>query len=207
MDNKAMFKLSYGLFVVTARENGKDNGCIINTAIQVTSEPNRISVTVNKANYTHDMIKNTGKLAISVLSEAADFEIFKRFGFQSGRDTDKFAGFTGFEKGMDDIVYITEGTNACIYGKVIDTVDVGTHTIFICDVTDMKVLSDVPSATYAYYHAHIKPQPEAPKNDAEGKTAWRCTICGHVYEGEELPADYICPLCKHPASDFEKVTL
>ncbi len=207
MDNKAMFKLSYGLFVVTARENGRDNGCIVNTAMQVTSEPNRISVTINKTNYTHDMIKNSGKLTISVLSEDATFDIFKRFGFQSGRDVNKFEGYNGYDKGMSDVVYITEGTNAYIHGEVIETVDVGTHTIFICDVMDMKVLSDVASATYAYYHEHIKPQPEKTKSEVTGKTAWRCTICGHIYEGEELPEDYVCPLCKHPASDFEKITL
>ena len=205
MDNKAMFKLSYGLYVVTAREGGKDNGCIVNTAMQITSEPNRISVTVNKANYTHDMIMNTRKLTVSVLSEDASFDLFKRFGFQSGRDVDKLEGFNGYEKGMSDIVYITEGTNAYIHGQVIETIDVGTHTIFICDVIDMNVLSDVPSATYAYYHGHIKPQADNVSSKADGKTAWKCTICGHIYEGEELPADYVCPLCKHGASDFEKI--
>lgn len=207
MDNQAIFKLTYGLFVVTARENSKDNGCIVNTVTQVTDEPKRISVTVNKACYTHDMIMNTGKLAVSILSEKADFELFKRFGFQSGRDVDKFAGFEDYKAGADDIKYITTGTNAYIQGSVIDTVDVGTHTIFICDVTDMEVLDDSPSATYTYYHQHIKPKPEAIKSEESGKTVWRCKICDYVYEGEELPEDYICPICKHPASDFEKVSL
>lgn len=207
MDNQAIFKLTYGLFVVTARENNKDNGCIVNTVTQVTDEPKRISVTVNKACYTHDMIMNTGKLSISILSEKADFELFKRFGFQSGRDVDKFADFEGYKAGTDDIKYITIGTNAYIQGNVIDTVDVGTHTIFICDVTDMEVLDDCPSATYTYYHQHIKPKPEAIKSEDSGKTVWRCKVCNYIYEGEELPEDYICPICKHPASDFEKVSL
>ncbi len=207
MDSKAMFKLSYGLFVVTAKEDEKNNGCIVNTVMQVTSEPNRISVTVNKANYTHDMIMRTGKLTVSVLSEDAGFGLFKRFGFQSGKDVDKFEGFDGYKKGMNDVAYITEGTNAYIHGQVVDKVDVGTHTIFICDVLDMDVLSDKASATYAYYHEHIKPKPESVKNETTGKNAWRCTICGYVHEDEELPADFICPLCKHPASDFEKIVL
>lgn len=204
MDNQAMFKLTYGLFVITARENSKDNGCIVNTVAQVTDEPKRISVTINKSNYTHDMIKNTGKMIVSIISEDADFELFKRFGFQSGREVDKFAGFTDCESGKDDIKYITKGTNAYIAVDVAETVDVGTHTIFICEVNDMKVLNDSKSATYAYYHEQIKPKPDSKQNDS-GKTVWRCEICGYEYEGEELPTDYICPICKHPASDFTKV--
>lgn len=204
MDNKAMQKLTYGLFVVTAKENGKDNGCIVNTVAQVTNEPIKISVAVNKANYTHDMVKNTGKMSISVISEDADFELFKRFGFQSGKEVDKFEGFEDFQVGRDEVKYITKGTNAYISANVVDTVDAGTHTIFIGEVTDMKVLSDEPSATYAYYHEHIKPKLESKKTE-NGTTKWRCQICGYEYEGEELPEDFICPLCKHPASDFEKV--
>ncbi len=203
MDNKAMFKISYGLFVLTAKNGDKNNGCIINTAMQVTSEPNRISVTVNKANYTHDMIKETGKLTVSTISQDADFELFKRFGFSSGADTDKFDGFDAFKEGANGIVYITEGTNSYISAEVEQTVDLGSHTMFICKVTDAEILSDTPSATYEYYHANIKPKPQETTAPA-GKTVWRCTICGFEYEGEELPADYICPLCKHPASDFEK---
>ncbi|MCR5304474.1 MAG: flavin reductase [Lachnospiraceae bacterium] len=205
MDKKAMYKLSYGLFVVTACVDGRDNGCITNTAIQVTSEPNRISLAVNKSNYTHDMIKAAWDFNISVLSEEADFELFKHFGFQSGRDVDKFADFKDCKRGENGAMIITRGTNAFISGKVCDSVDLGTHTLFIADVTDMEVLSDAASATYAYYQDHIKPKPEAVGKTSDGQVVWRCRICGYEYVGEELPEDFICPLCKHPASDFEKV--
>ncbi|MDD6797697.1 MAG: ferritin family protein [Clostridia bacterium] len=205
MDKKAMNNLSYGLFVLTAKADGKDNGCIINTVQQVTSEPNRISIAVNKANYTHDMILQTGVFTVSVISEQANFDLFKRFGFQSGRDTDKFAGFSDFETGGNGIRYVTQGTNSYISAKVERTEDLGSHTLFIAEVTDMKVLSSIPSATYSYYHKNIKPKPQAVGQTKEGQTIWRCTICGYEYVGEELPDDFICPLCKHPASDFEKV--
>ncbi|MDD6200445.1 MAG: ferritin family protein [Firmicutes bacterium] len=205
MNKKAMYSLSYGLFVLTAREGEKDNGCIINTAAQVTSTPNRISIAVNKDNYTHDMVLRSGKFNISILSERASFDLFRHFGFRSGRTVDKFADFTACARSENGLYYVTEGTNAYISGAVEQTVDLGTHTLFIASVTDMEVLAPEPSATYAYYQSAIKPkpQPQAP----QGKTVWRCTVCGYVYEGEELPADYICPLCKHPASDFVKVTV
>lgn len=204
MNDKAMFKLSYGLFVITACRDGRDNGCITNTAVQVTSNPNRISVTINKANYTHDMIKDTGLFTVSVLSEEATFGIFKHFGFQSGRDVSKFAGYTECKKAPNGTMIITVGTNAYISGKVVQEVDLGTHTMFIADVTDMEILSDVPSATYTYYQENIKPKPEAVGTTPNGETIWRCRICGYEYVGEELPEDFICPVCKHPASDFEK---
>lgn len=207
MDERAMLQLSYGLFVLTAKEGEKDNGCIINTATQVTASPNRISVAVNKSNLTHDMVVHTGQLTLSILSEAADFEIFKRFGFQNGRETDKFAGYEGMARGANGIYYVTEGTNAYISAKVSDTIDLGSHSLFIAEVTDMEMLSEIPSATYAYYHKNIKPKPEKASETPEGKTIWRCTICGYEYEGEDLPEDFICPLCKHPASDFEKVVM
>ena len=204
MDNKTMYKLSYGLFVLTAKDE-KDNGCITNTAIQVTSEPNRISLAVNKSNYTHDMIIKTGIFTVSIISEDADFELFKHFGFQSGRDVDKFEGFADCKRLENGTLAITKGVNGYICGKVINTVDLGTHTLFIADVTDMEVLSDTPSATYTYYQSNIKPKPQAAPAEEKGKTVWRCKICGYEYEGEELPADFVCPVCKHPASDFEKV--
>jgi flavin reductase (DIM6/NTAB) family NADH-FMN oxidoreductase RutF/rubredoxin len=206
MDKKAMYKLSYGLFVLTANREGKDNGCIVNTAIQVTSEPNVISIAVNKANLTHDMVMDTRKLTVSILSEAASFDIFKRFGFQSGRDVDKFEGYTYMKRGANGLYYVTEGTNAYISAYVKETVDLGTHTLFIAQVTDMEVLSDVSSATYEYYQKNIKPKPEAVGKTKSGETIWRCTVCGYEYVGEELPDDFICPICKHPASDFEKVS-
>ena len=206
MDTKAMYKLSYGLFVVTARRGDKDNGCITNTAIQVTSDPNRISVAINKANYTHDLVMETRKFTVSVLSQAADFEIFKHFGFQSGRDVDKFAEFTDCKRAANDTMIITRGTNAYISAEVESTVDLGSHTLFIARVTDMEVLSDTPSATYEYYQSNIKPKPEKVGKTDDGKTIWRCKICGYEYVGDELPEDFICPICKHPASDFEKVS-
>lgn len=205
MDTKALFKLSYGLFVLSTNDGERDNACIINTAIQVTDNPNRISITVNKQNLTHDMIKQSGKFTVSVLSEKAPFALFQRFGFQSGRNADKFADFDGWKRGYNGTAIVTEGTNAFISAWVTDMVDLDTHTMFIAAVTDMEVLDDAPSATYAYYHSHIKPKPAAAPTDS-GKTVWRCTVCGYEYEGDPLPADFICPLCKHPASDFEKVT-
>ncbi len=206
MDMQALFKLSYGLFVLTAAAGGRESGCIINTAGQVTDTPNRISITVNKANFTHDLTLESGKFNLSVLSKAASFDTFRHFGFQSGRDTDKFAGYAHCRRSANGLYVVTDGVNACLSAKVEQTVDLGTHTLFIAGLEDMEVLSDTPSATYAYYHKAIKPKPQAAAKPA-GKTAWRCVICGYVYEGEELPADYICPLCKHPASDFERITI
>ena len=207
MNNKAMYKLSYGLFVLTACQDGKDNGCIINTAIQAASEPNTITIAVNKANHTHDMVLATGKFTVSTISQDDDFDLFKHFGFQSGRDVDKFADFTDCVRGSNQLYYITRGTNAYISCEVRQTVDLGSHTLFICSITDMDVLSDVPSVTYDYYQTNIKPKPQAVGTTPEGQTIWRCRICGYEYVGEELPADFICPLCKHPASDFEKVVI
>ncbi len=198
VESNAMFKLSYGLFVLTARDGAKDNGCIINTAQQLTSAPMRISITVNKANYTHDMIEKTGAFNISVLTEGAPFGLFKQYGFQSGRTADKLSG--GEPRTENGIAYLSEHANAVISGKVISTVDCGTHTLFIADVTEAHVLSAEPSVTYAYYFAHIKPKPQLA---AEKKKGFVCKICGYVYEGETLPPDFICPLCKHGAEDFE----
>ena len=205
MDKKAIYKLSYGLFVLTAKEGEKDNGCIINTAIQAASTPNQLSICVNKANYTHDMIQRTGEFTVSVLAQDAKYELFQHFGFQSGREVDKFEKYTRCLRGKNGICYITEGTNAYISVKVNKTEDLGSHTMFIGEITDMEVLSEVPSVTYEYYLNHIKPKPQAVGTTESGQTIWRCTICGYEYVGEELPEDFICPLCKHPASDFEKV--
>lgn len=206
MDKKAMYKLSYGLFVLTAREGEKDNGCIINTAIQAASTPNQMSICVNKANYTHDMVMRTREFTVSVISQRATFDLFKHFGFQTGREVDKFADFTDCTRGENGIYYVTQGTNAFISVKVEKTEDLGSHTMFIGEITDMEVLSDDASATYEYYMNNIKPKPQEVGQTEDGQTIWRCTICGYEYVGEELPEDFICPLCKHPASDFEKVT-
>ena len=199
MDKNALFKLSYGLFVLTAKQDGKDNGCIINTVQQVTSDPMRISVTVNKANLTHDMVLSTGEFNVSVLTEDAVFWIFQHYGFQSGRDVDKFANLPE-ARTANGIRFVEGCTNAVLSGKVIQTVDCGTHTLFIADVTEAKVLDNAPSVTYQYYFDHIKPKPEPAQ---QGK--WVCKICGYIYEGEELPEDFVCPLCKHGAADFEEI--
>ena len=201
MNTNAMFKLSYGLFVLTTKLQGKDNGCIVNTVPQIADKPLRIAVAVNKANYTHDMLKQSGIFNASILSEKATFDIFKRFGFASGRDTDKFKGFEDkTARSENGLIYITEGTNAYISGKVVDSVDLGSHTMFIAEVTDCELLSQDNSATYDFYHINIKPKPQATE-----KKGYRCKICGYVYEGESLPDDFVCPICKHPASDFEKI--
>ncbi len=196
IENNSMFKLTYGLFVLTAKENS-DNGCIVNTVQQLTQEPLKISVAVNKANYTHDMIMSTGEFNVSVLSENVPFEVFERFGFHSGRDTDKFAECDYANEAENGIKFIEKYSNAVVSGKVIETVDCGTHTLFIASVTEAKILSNEPSVTYQYYFDHIKPKPEVKKK------GYICKICGYVYEGETLPDDFVCPLCKHPASDFE----
>lgn len=206
MNDKTMFNLTYGLFVLTARQDDKDNGCIINTAGQVTAEPNRISIALNKSNFTHDMIRSTGKLNLSILSEDAKFSTFQHFGFQSGSNTDKFDGYNQAVRSQNGIYYITEGTNGFISGTVEQTLDLGSHTLFIAAVDDMDVLSKTPSASYGYYHAHIKTQNKPAQAPEKGKTIWRCRICGYEYVGEELPADFVCPICKHPASDFEKIS-
>ena len=202
MNTNAMFKIGYGLYVLTAKENGFDNGCIINTVSQVTADPNRITVAVNKANKTHDMIISSGEFNVSILSTSATFDIFKAFGFRSGKDVDKFSDFKAVERSNNGLYYITDSTNAYISAKVVSATDLGTHTLFLADVTDCDVLSDATSVTYDYYHKNIKPKPEVKK---VSKTYYRCKICGYIYEGDELPADFVCPLCKHPASDFEKV--
>ena len=199
IDNSAIFKLSYGLFVLFAKNNDKDNACIINTAQQVTQDPLRISVTVNKDNLTHALIYRTRKLNLSVLSESVPFDVIKEFGFFSGFEKEKVP-YGKYKRSENGLCYLSDYSNAYISADVIDTVDLGTHTMFICDVTAAEKLSDENSVTYDYYFKHIKPKPEAEK-----KTGYVCKICGYIYEGEPLPDDFICPLCKHPASDFEKL--
>ena len=201
VEQNAMFSLSYGLFVLTARDGAKDNGCIINTVTQLTDTPKRISIAVNKANLTHDMIQKTGMFNVSVLSNDAPFAIFQHYGFQSGRDVDKFAGVQGMARATNGVYYLPYCTNAFISAKVTQTIEFETHTLFIADVTEARQLSEVPSMTYAYYFANVKPKP----SKLEEQHGWVCKICGYVYEGEDLPADFICPLCKHGAEDFEKL--
>lgn len=199
MNGNALFKISYGLFILTAEENGFDNGCVINTLTQQTGNPCTVSVTVNKANKTCEMIKNTGKFNVSVISENAPFELFRHFGFQSGRNTDKFKDYSNSERAENGIYYIPGYTNAYFCCKVKSATDLGTHILFIAEVEDAEILSDFASMTYDFYHKNVKPKPQ--KGEKKG---YRCKICGYVYEGEILPEDFVCPICKHPASDFEK---
>lgn len=204
MNQETMFKLSYGLYVLSVSEDGKDNGCIVNTVVQAASTPNLVSVCLNKANLTCEMIERAKTFTVSIISRDADFKLFKKFGFVSGRDTNKFEGYEHCKRDICGNLYVTEGTNGYISVKVKKTEDLGSHIMFIGEVEDMEVLTDTPSVTYEYYHSNIKPKPEK-KNDGK-KIVWRCRICGYEYEGETLPEDFVCPLCKHPASDFEKVT-
>ena len=200
MDTNALFKIGYGLYVLTANENGKDNGCIINTVMQVTSNPIQIGIAVNKQNYTAGMIQNTKKFNVSILTEDSQFETFKRFGFQSGKNIDKFTNFNDVKRSPNGLLYITKNTNAFMSAYVKQEIDLGTHILFIGQLVASEILSEKPTVTYDYYQNNIKPKPQETK-----KSGWRCKICGYIYEGEELPADYICPLCKHGAEDFEKI--
>lgn len=206
MEKKVLEKLVYGLFVLTARMDDNDNGCIINTVQQVATNPDTICIAVNKSSYTHDMILATGRFNISVISEQADFDLFRRFGYQSGREVDKFADFSQWKRSANGLSYITQGTNAFLSAKVIGYTALGTHTVFIARVEEEGHLGQELSVTYDYYHKSIK-QNVTPKEDVvTGKTTWVCKICGYVYEGEQLPEDFICPVCKHPAADFEMFT-
>lgn len=198
INNDALFKLSYGLFVLSTND-GKDNASIINTVTQVTDTPKRVAVTVNKSTHTCKTISETEKFTISVLTQSTPFSIIERFGFSSGKDIDKFKGFKDFKRTDNQTVYLTEYTNAYISCSVIEKIDIGTHILFIADVAEAEVLSDEPSLTYEYYFKHIKPKPtDKPKG-------FVCKICGYVYEGDVLPDDFICPWCKHGADDFEPI--
>lgn len=200
MNKNAMYKLTYGLFVLTAKDGDKDNGCIVNTVSQVTTEPNRIVVAVNKQNYTHDMIVKTGTFNVSILAENSKFSTYKHWGFQSGRDVDKMETIT-YQRAENGVIYLTEETNAYICAKVVSMTDLGTHTLFLADVTDCEILSEDESVTYSYYQKNIKTAPAA----TDKKKGFICTVCGYVYEGDTLPDDFICPWCKHPASDFKRI--
>ena len=206
MDTKSVYKISYGLYVLTASQGNKDNGCIINTLSQLTSSPMQISVTVNKANLTHDMIKATGVFNVSVIDTSADFSLFRHFGFQSGRNAQKFGIPDSYKFSPcyadNGVIYVKSGANAFLSGKVVNEVDLGTHTMFIAEMTGGEVLSDKPSMTYEYYQQNVKPKPA---QTAEKKSGWVCKVCGYIYEGEELPDDFVCPVCKHGREDFEKL--
>ena len=200
MDTSALFKIGYGLYVLSANEQGKDNGCILNSVMQVTSEPCQIAICVNKNNYTCEMIQHTKKFNLSVLAEGVTFDVFKNFGYQSGRNTDKFTNFVDVKRSPNGIYYITKDTNAYMSAYVQQEIDLGTHIMFIAQLVEAEVLSEKPTVTYDFYQKNIKPAPQ--KTEKKG---WRCKICGYIYEGEVLPSDFICPICKHGAIDFEKI--
>ncbi len=198
-DLTALFKIGYGLYVITSNDGKKDNGLIVNTVTQVTNTPNRIAVTINKDNYSHHVIKQTGKMNINCLTVEAPFKVFQVFGFQSGRNVDKFADCEPLRTD-NGLVFLPRYINSVMSLKVEQYVDLDTHGMFICSVTEARVLSDRETMTYSYYHEHVKPKPET-----AGKKGYVCKICGYVYEGDPLPEDFICPLCKHGAADFEPI--
>lgn len=196
-DLTALFHIGYGLYVITSNDGKKDNGLIVNTVTQVTNTPNRIAVTINKSNYSHDVIKRTGIMNVNCLSTDAPFSVFENFGFQSGRDADKFAGITPMHSD-NGLAFLPRYINAFLSLKVEQYVDLDTHGMFICGITESRVISSVETMTYTYYQNNVKPKPEA-----AGKKGFVCKICGYIYEGDVLPDDFICPLCKHGAADFE----
>ena len=198
-DPTALFNIGYGLYVVTSNDGKKDNGLIVNTVTQVTNMPNRIAVTINKENYSHHVIKMSGKMNVNCLTVEAPFSVFETFGFVSGRNVDKFADCTPL-RSDNGLVVLPRYINSFMSLKVEQYVDLDTHGMFICSVSEARVLSDKETMTYTYYHANVKPKPET-----DGKKGYVCKICGYVYEGEELPEDFICPLCKHGAQDFEPI--
>ena len=198
-DPTALFKIGYGLYVVTCYDGKKQNGQIVNTVSQIASNPEKLAVSLNKANFTAEVVRKTGIMNVCTLNEQTPFQEFRHFGFQSGRDVDKFADYTHYAVAANGVAYLTKYANAFISLRVTDTVDMGSHWMFICEVTESVVLNGIETMTYSFYQKNVKPKPEAEKK------GWVCDICGYVYEGEELPEDFICPLCKHPASDFSKL--
>ena len=199
IDPSAMFKIGYGLYVVTTKDGDRDNGFICNTVTQLTDQPFRIAVNISKRNYSCETVAKTGVLNVCTLSKDAPFSLFQQFGFQSGRNVDKFDGCQNIHRTSNGLLCLTKYANAYISAKVISSIDLGTHTMFICDVTESAVLSDKETMTYNYYQSDVKPRPDSDKK------GWVCNICGYIYEGEELPDDFICPLCKHGAADFSKL--
>ena len=204
LDPTALFTLSYGLYVLTAREGGRDCGCIVNTVTQLTENPTRIAVSVNKSNFTTEVIGRTGQFNVSVLTEEAGMDLFRHFGYQSGRDVDKFAGRSD-PTSENGLRYLSRPANALLSGRVEQTIDCGSHVLLIARVTEARKLSAAPSMTYAYYFANVKPKPQPAGQGEKPRRGFVCRICGYFYEGDELPPDFICPICKHGAADFEPV--
>ena len=203
MDNKALFKLSYGIFMLATKDGEKINGCITNTCIQVANDPTRVAISVLNSNYTCDLIKNSGVFAISILDKNCTFDTIKHFGYQSGRDVDKFADINAsFDE--NGIPYLTENVSSVVTGKVLEKHELGTHTLFIAEVTDARMITGEAPLTSDYYQSNVKPKPAAVNAEKKIK-AWRCKICGYIYEGSDLPKDFVCPLCGHGAEDFEPI--
>ena len=200
-DLSALFKIGYGLYVVTSHDGKKDNGLIVNTVTQLTSSPNRVAVAINKQNYSHHVIRQTGKMNVNCLSVEAPFSVFEHFGFQTGRTVDKFASYDDLKRSDNGLIILPSYINAVMSLEVENYLDLGTHGLFICLVTEARVMSDKDTMTYTYYQKNVKPKP-----DTEGKKGFVCTVCGYVYEGDVLPDDFICPLCKHGAADFEPIS-
>ena len=205
MDTKALFNIGYGLYVLTSRDGDTDNGCIVNTVTQVTSNPLQVAVTVNKNNYTHELIANSCVFNVSVLTNEAPMKVFEHFGFQSGRSVNKFADCETEHRAVNQVLYIPKYTNAYLACRVNQSIDFGTHTMFIAEVLDAQVLSDKPTLTYDFYQNNIKPKPQTEK-PTNGKRRWECKVCGYVYEGDFLPDDIECPLCKHGKEEFVEIT-
>ena len=199
IDNSALFNIGYGLYVVTTNDGKKDNGLIVNTVMQVTSSPLQVALAVNKANYSHDVIKETKKLNVNCLSTEAPFKVFEAFGFKSGRDTDKFKDCSPL-RSENGLAVLPKYINSYMSLAVKEYIDLGTHGMFICEVTEAKNVTSVETMSYSYYHKNVKPKPETAK-----KKGYVCTICGYIHDEEELPADFVCPLCKHGAEDFEEI--
>lgn len=196
IDPKALFNIGYGLYVVTSRDGERDNGLIVNTALQITSDPLTVAVAINKSNYSHDIIKKTGKMNVCPISESAPFKVFEHFGMQSGRNVDKFKDCTP-NRSENGLIVLPHHINSFFSLEVQNYVDMGTHGLFLCAVTETGIISDEDTMTYTYYHKNVKPKPQTDK-----KKGFVCTICGYVHESDALPDDFVCPLCLHPASDF-----
>ncbi|MCQ2318353.1 MAG: flavin reductase [Bacteroidales bacterium] len=198
MDTKALFKIGYGLYVLTTNYDNEDNGCIINTVQQVTDNPLRLSIVVNKNNHTHDLILDSCVFNVNVLTTETPFEVFRHFGFQSGRNVDKFADCKEELRAVNNVLYLPKYINAYYACHVVNTIDLGTHTMFVADIIDTQLFNDNDSVTYDYYQKNIKPKKEVKKG------CWVCRICGYVYEGDPLPDDFICPICKHGKEAFDR---
>lgn len=200
MSKNPLFKVGYGLYILTSKNGDVDNGCIINSVMQIAERPDRIAVSVNNANYTKEIIQNGGKFNVSVLTEETPFYVFEHFGFSSGRKVNKFEKTDNLFRSENGIYVVPKFANSYISGEVTDSIELGTHTMFIANVTGGYVFNDLPTVTYNYYQENIKPK--QPKTEKKG---WVCNVCGYIYEGDELPEDYVCPICKHGAADFERL--